>query len=756
MLASLNHPGIARLLDAGHTEGGLPYMVMDYVEGTPLDAYCRNLDLRAKLELFLKIASALAYAHRNLVIHRDLKPSNILVNAAGEPVLLDFGIARMLDDAPSAGVTTELILTPEYASPEQVRGTAYTTATDIYSLGALLYHLLTEHPPHERTSGSAVTVEELICRREPAAPSRLNPNVPRDLDFIVGKALRKEPEERYTAVDAMAEDVRAFLESRPVRARSGNAWYRTRKFLRRRWLPVTVAAAAAALLTAGLIEVTRERTIAQHRFQQLQNLANQVLLFDDEIKQLPGATKARQKMVTVSMAYLDGLGREARGDPDIALSLAHGYIQLAKVQGVPSFPNLGQLPEAESSLAKAESYVQVALKKDSGDPVAMANAAEISELRLIVADTRHRDAEAIAFAGQCAARLDALLRNPRAGADVRRNIVSDRINLANGYMNQHHFAEAVQHARRSVELGKQYGAPPDIQAAALSLLANALRQSGDLDGALAAITESRKTAEDLSFSSEVRKGSMLYPILWRQGQILGSDSGVSLGRRQEAIEPFQRAFDLMDALASKDPNDSLSRDRVGTAAQQLGDTLRHSDPRRALEVFDRAILRQREIPTSIRARRTEARLLAHSSYPLRQLHRSGEAADRVAAAFRLLQDTKDYPAAQIRLSSEASDAILALADLHTDGGNTQQARIEYRDLLEKTLAAKPTPETDLMDAAGISRIYTGLAGLDRRTGNSGEAAEIEARRLALWHAWQTRMPGNAYVERQLRLFETTQ
>jgi serine/threonine protein kinase len=750
LLASLNHSGIARLLDAGHTADGRPYMVMEYIEGKPLDVYCNGLDFRVKLEIFLKIAAALAYAHRNLIIHRDLKPSNILVTATGQPVLLDFGVARMLDELPAEGATAELILTPEYASPEQVRGTAYSTATDIYSLGAVLYHLVTGRPPHQRVLRSSATLEELICRSDPPAPSSIHPDLPRDLDFIIAKALRKEPEERYTAVDALAEDIRAFLESRPVHARAGNAWYRIRKFARRHWLPVAISSAALALLAAGVIEVAHERTIAQHRFLQLQDLANQVIHFDDDIKELSGATKARQKIVTISMAYLDGLGRDARGDLNLAGNLAYGYIQLAKVQGVPSYANLGQLPEAEASLAKAESYEQSILRARPNELVASSNAAEISELRMMVADTRHRNEEALAFARECASRLDALARIGASDPRIMQATVPFWINAANGFMNQHHFEEAIRLARQAVQLGTTYHQDADGQAAAFSLLANALRQHGDLDEALAAIAQSRRLAESFAYPTEYRRASVMYSTLWRQGQILGADPGVSLSRPDAAVEPFQGAFDMVDALAAKDRDDSLSRDRVGTAAQQLGDALRSTDPKRALEVYDRGIARQREVPNSVRARRTEARLLVHSSYPLRRLQRSAEAAGRITAAFRLLEQTRDYPVAQIRVGSEASDAVLALADQQGASGYPDQAAETCSELLQRIMAAKPAPETDLMDAAHLSHIYADLADLQRRAGNGEGAGATDSMRAALWRGWQTRRPGNAFIERQLQ------
>src|SRR5580692_8971029 len=267
ILASLNHPGITRLLDAGHTRGGQPYLVMEYVDGTPIDIYCRGLSFDAKVRLFLLVCDAIAYLHRNLVIHRDLKPSNILVEAGGTPKILDFGIAKILDETGEQGVTKERVLTPDYGSPEQVKGTAKTTATDVYSLGAVLYELLSGRSPHRV---GAESIEEAICKLDPAPLDR---SLPRDLNFVVRKALRKEPWERYATVDAFADDLRAVLDSRPVNIRSGDAWYRTRKFLRQHWVPVATAALVMVSLSVGLFVANRQRVIAERRFGELHALS---------------------------------------------------------------------------------------------------------------------------------------------------------------------------------------------------------------------------------------------------------------------------------------------------------------------------------------------------------------------------------------------------------------------------------------------------------------------------------------------------
>ena len=260
--ASLTHPNIALMLDAGRLENGQPFLAMEFIRGKPIDVFAVGSTVRQKIALFLKVCSAVSYLHRNLIVHRDLKPSNILVTEEGEPKLLDFGIAKMLDLATDATVTNMRMLTPDYASPEQVTGGRISTATDIYSLGAVLYQLLTGKPAHEFDDRSSEGIARVITAREPTRPSQWAPELKGDIEFVLLKSLRKDPQERYATVDQFADDLQAFLEFRTVRARSGNAWYRTRRFVRRYWIPVTATAVVFSSLSVGLFIANRERARA--------------------------------------------------------------------------------------------------------------------------------------------------------------------------------------------------------------------------------------------------------------------------------------------------------------------------------------------------------------------------------------------------------------------------------------------------------------------------------------------------------------
>jgi serine/threonine protein kinase/Tfp pilus assembly protein PilF len=281
ILAQLDHPNIAHLLDGGSLPDGTVYIVMEYVDGVPIDAYCdaNRLDVAARLKLFQTVCAAVHYAHQNLIVHRDLKPSNILVTAAGVPKLLDFGIAKLLDDRQAMQLTLAVthadfrIMTPDHASPEQVRGQAITTSSDVYVLGVLLYKLLTGTSPFVISSMRLTDIERAICEKDAPLPSlavesadsaqargivearsttanRLRRTLGGDLDNIVLMAMRKEPERRYGSAQQMAGDIQRYLDGKPVIARRDTLSYRSAKFVRRHWLPVTAGVGVVFLILA--------------------------------------------------------------------------------------------------------------------------------------------------------------------------------------------------------------------------------------------------------------------------------------------------------------------------------------------------------------------------------------------------------------------------------------------------------------------------------------------------------------------------
>ncbi|MBI4877870.1 MAG: serine/threonine protein kinase, partial [Acidobacteria bacterium] len=327
ILARLEHPNIARLLDGGATGDGLPFLVMEYIDGESVTAYCerKNLPERERLELFRQVCAAVQYAHQNLVVHRDLKPSNILVTTEGTPKLLDFGIAKLLGpvtDAgdPAATVTQLRAMTPQYASPEQVDGRPITTATDVYALGAILYELVTGRKAHCFQNLTPEEIRRVVCFEEPGRAATVETQVEKDLDNIARMAMRKEPQRRYASAEQLSEDLRRYLEGRPVRARPDTLGYRTGKFIRRNKLGVAAGVTVLALslgfaVTANLqaVRIGRERDKAQ---QVTQFLVESFRGAD------PGETRGNSITAREILDKgVEKVSRDLRGQPEVQASL---------------------------------------------------------------------------------------------------------------------------------------------------------------------------------------------------------------------------------------------------------------------------------------------------------------------------------------------------------------------------------------------------------------------------------------------------
>jgi serine/threonine-protein kinase len=341
ILANLEHPSIARFLEGGTTKDGISYLVMEFIQGEPITDYCtkNNLSVRERLRLFKSVCDAVQFAHRNLVIHRDIKPSNILVTSEGVPKLLDFGIAKLLDpelstDAPTATIASFRLMTPEYASPEQVRGEQVTTATDLYSLGAVLYELLTNERPHQFKSKSITEIEHVVCELEPALPSsavmrthlkrndrkRLSRELVNELDKIILMAMRKDPRHRYQTVQQFTEDIDRYLDGRPIRARTQTIGYRTTKFVRRHKTAVAVVSLLIALLTGFALVMTFQASrIAKER-----DRANKVTEFLVNLFEVSNPSEAKGNSIKVRELLdvgADKIGKELKDQPDVQAAM---------------------------------------------------------------------------------------------------------------------------------------------------------------------------------------------------------------------------------------------------------------------------------------------------------------------------------------------------------------------------------------------------------------------------------------------------
>ncbi|NDY92412.1 serine/threonine-protein kinase [Ideonella livida] len=413
VLARLSHPHIAALLDAGRTEDGTAWLVMERVDGLPLTEHARRhaLGLRARVALMSQLAEAVAHAHRHLLVHRDLKPANVLVDAQGQVRLLDFGVARLLDEAAGAEPLTREgnPFTPGYASPEQIRGEAVSTLGDVFSLGVMLHELLTGQSPFRGPSDTVGTVMQRTVHEEAQPPSRQPgalPGIDADLDAITLRALAKQPQDRLPGADALAADLRAWLSGHPVAARLPSPLERAGKWVRRhRLLSATALLGVAGTLGFAFTSARNaqqadgHRAVAEQRLQQVRAFARQVIHdYNRELEKLPGTVKVREQLVGDALRYLDAEASGPAPSPAFQRELAQAYLAIGGVQGRGiAGPGLGQFEAAGRSFAQAARLLQPLCGMPDTPPQ---NAGERAQACLNLAQAEEGQAQASALQGR--------------------------------------------------------------------------------------------------------------------------------------------------------------------------------------------------------------------------------------------------------------------------------------------------------------------------------------------------------------------
>jgi tRNA A-37 threonylcarbamoyl transferase component Bud32/tetratricopeptide (TPR) repeat protein len=737
ILANLAHPNIARMIDAGHRADGHPYLVMEYVEGHPIDEHSRGLTPREKVALIATVCEAIASAHRALVVHRDLKPGNILVDANGEPRVLDFGIAKLMDESAETA-TVERRLTPDYASPEQVAGLPVTTATDIYSLGAVLYKLLTGETP---------------ARLAPAPPSRVCPGVDRDLDAIVLKTLRVEPEERYPTADKLAEDLRAWIDGRPVSARHGERWYRARRQLRRHWALAAAVGVAATGLVGGLLAARAQRDVAQQRFDEVRKLANEFFALEKEIHNLAGSTPARERIVKTSIQYLEGLTRSAAGDWRLKQEIAAGYRKAAEAQGISGSMNLGRPADAQESLRKAAVLLKEARQDAPGDRGLLRDSIELVNLQAR-AEYVSKNLEALA---QRFGELQGLLDRYEATA---KDEPAEWLFLGKIYewmavsgKDLPSLALPMRFARRSVELRKKAaGRDPSFQARgslgnAWTSYAGLLRATGDLAGAVDAYREGKAVLEQLVAEKPGHHASQvnLATTLTTLARSLGDPSGPSLRQTDAAVQHYEESLRISRKLMAVDPTDTQIRFNAAVTAWRLGDARRIRGPREAIAAYDEAIGILRPMPGRKFTRDVPlAAALAESAIALDTLGRRAEARDRwqEAAALCATYREQKVPYETCSEYSSRADAALALTL-----GRPADAVAAHRRWLELGDNGKETkPKEDLFSSYVLAKRYRLLRESLVAAGMPAEAEAFESKRQAIVEQWKGKLSGRNDAE----------
>ena len=593
ILAALDHPNIARLIDGGATPDGLPYFVMEFVDGEPITGYAdrQGLSIRARLALIRDVCGALAFAHRNLVVHRDVKPSNILVTADGRPKLLDFGIAKLLDAggaAPDATATVGRLMTLEYASPEQVKGLPVTTASDVYSLGVVLYRLVTGQSPYQVDTDALHDLTAAICTGEPAKPSAVQRrtgnahdqgSIGRDIDAIILKALRKEPERRYSSMEQFADDLSRYLDGRPVLSRPGTWSYRAGRFVARHRAAMVAVVVAAIAATAGVSMIVVERGRAVRRFNDVRELARAVVFdYHDAIEKLPGSTVVRERLVRDALKYLDRLASDAAGDTSLQRELATAYQKIGDIQGNAYYANLGKTQEALGSLQKS-----LALR----EALFAANAAD-ADIGADLARGHDRVGDLLWESNDLPGARDHFVRGiavleaqqASQSPDLQR-----RLDLASGYekladvLGNSGFANlgdaigALPHYQRSLAIRESASqldpSDRDVRSGLFSSnqrLASALRGGGDFDGAIAHVSKAVAIQEALYKEEPIASQHRILAIAYSRA----ADEFDLAGRADSARDYTLKAMAILQDLFAKDGTNARAHRELGVITRKAG------------------------------------------------------------------------------------------------------------------------------------------------------------------------------------------
>lgn len=726
MLASLRHPYIAGLIDAGTTQDGIPYAVIEQVDGVPIDTYCDQhlLDVEDRIRLILKLCDAVQCAHRNLIIHSDIKPENVLVTADGIPRLIDFGVASDLAD--DSSTATMRAFTPGYASPEQLCGLPTTVATDVYGLGAVLYRLFTGICPHHRQQQRSTPIDDVV------PPSALKSELRGDLENILLKALHQEPQRRYGSVPEFADDLNRFLGKRPVRATPDSTLYRTSRLIRRHWAFVLIALMLVAVLTGSTVVAFRQREQAMRRANETRRLAGK-LLFEvhDEIGEIVGATKARETLSTMAVQYLEQLQRGYEPDPELAWELLNAYSRLGQSRG-----------GAASSVGDTQSAIHLANKTLELGAVVEAAAPNADRVdRLFTAYQRlvaiFEEAQKVEQRDETVQRLMRLA--PRLSELRRAQALKEHARLLQDRGSQ---IEAASVFARAADLLTGHGKDPASEWERTTILVNLGRSQawiGDLSGAVISLEKaielsSGHTAADPHL---VRNARQLYWSHLSLGDILGLPLRFNLRRTAEAAAHYQAARRIAEKLVNADPANEMARIDLARVLGREGAALATTQPQQALDLLERcrSVLLQN---SSRNHSNLDIRLAwtTSSVLPLIRLGRLDQARQQIEAARQVLAEMR---AAGIRIEEKPISKIEA-ALLHASGKPLQALELARRQLaiVPQKISNVLSENYELVEV--LERIQTYAASVEPAT-----CTATGDRLTGIWQSLQSTYPQSSFI-----------
>ena len=784
ILSQLAHPSIAELIDAGVTDKGEPYLVLEHVKGKPIDEYCddKRLGVEARLRLFLEVTGAVAHAHASLTVHRDLKPSNVLVRDDGKVKLLDFGIAKLLQDEGGSAEATALTLqggsalTPQFAAPEQVTGSPVTTATDVYGLGNLLYLLLTGSHTVPATTRSPAELVKAILETEvvPASVAvvssdesvkiaesrattidRLARQLRSDLDTIVSKALKKKPSERYSSVTGFADDLRRYLANEPITARPDSIAYRTRKFIARNKLAVTLGSVAMAAAVIAVMAVQREARRAEYRFQQVQRLAHTVLFdLNPQIEDLAGATPARELLVKTSLEYLDSLAAESGNDAKLQLELATAYEKIGDVQGNARFSNLGHPEAALESYGKAVTIARKLGRSPDALRLLARTYTNMGTVQAAALGLRSRARENLLLATNVADSLPALTGNPNYELRVWTH------GLLGDMDEKFDPARARGPLQQALDIAREWSQAEPIPTTKyfVSILtwerADMLWETGDLVAARNTLMDSLAMNRELA-AQDPNNGEWTrqeYGVYEELGTLFGDPDYFNLGDQQAAANWLQKGLDGKERLLAADPSNARASFDVSEVAADLAAVYRDIDPGRSEKLYRQSLGLSEAMlkadPDNAETLHWQALERIRFAKLLARTRKHAEAASQLSSALKVAnmlvsRDPEDLSFRDLlgEVLHETGSQLAQAGALSEASLNLQQAE----QILAKLFGENPSNVMILRDLADCHRSEGDLAA---RRSNWPEAQREYQKSLDLWQRWPEIGTSSIYDQRQ--------
>lgn len=573
ILAQLDHPNIVKLIDGGITRGRR-YFVMEFVEGESITLYAKRIPLRERLRLFTDVCSAVHYAHQRLIIHRDLKPANVLVTGGGVAKLLDFGVAQVLDVSIEGDSRTALHpLSLACASPEQLRGEPLTVATDIYSLGILLYELLVGRNPQVDEGTPHVEVVRRVTEVEAPQPSVIVPSIPSDLNAITLKAISKRPQDRYPSVAELQADLERYLAGRPVMAVPPHAIYLASKFVRRNKALAGTAAAFVALLVVGGFFLYNQSRIDARRYAHASRLVRSIIFeVQPRLDGLPATVPVRKILLEQTIDYLEALAKDAGRNVALLRELSTSYLHMARLQGNSLSPNLGQPALAERYMDRAEELVLKALTYAPSDRLLIGDAAilyaertELDVLSLRISQADSHSVKALDYAGRFVAfsPSDWEARRVLANAHYQRGSAISRSKEDQAIP---FFARARE---QFLQLHLENSSDPVVHRYTMLSewrLAETYLAQGDIVAALPHAEAGLKVAEELLRKEPLSLRARLYVS---SANIVLANVHFRSNDMAAAIHAAERGVEWREKILAQDPHNPQATERLAAAHRTL-------------------------------------------------------------------------------------------------------------------------------------------------------------------------------------------